>query len=40
MSDDKLIEMVARLWVVSGGDADGFCYCWQKIKDKIVELSK
>lgn len=36
--DDKLIDEVARLWVENGGDYDGFLFCSQQIKERIVEI--
>ena len=38
MNDDSLIGYIAAIWVENGGDRDGFCYCQERIKDKIAEI--
>ena len=38
MSDEKLVQMVAELWVDHGGDAEGFDWCIRKIRDAIDRL--
>jgi len=38
MTEEKLIEKMAQLWVENGGDADGIDWCKEKIKAKIKEL--
>lgn len=38
LSDQDLIDKVARLWIENGGDAEGIVWCWSKIKDRIEEL--
>lgn len=40
MSDDELIEAVARLWVENGGDSEGIAWTWTKIKDKVAEIER
>jgi hypothetical protein len=40
MSDDELIDVVAQAWIAGGGDAEGMAYCWEKIKERITELSE
>ena len=32
MEDEELVEMVARLWVSAGGDAEGFEWLKERIK--------
>ncbi len=38
MSDEKLVRLVAELWVDHGGDAEGFDWCIRKIRDAIDRL--
>ena len=38
MTDDELIEHVAREWVNGGGDADGLAWCWANIQNKVKEI--
>lgn len=40
MTDKELINMIAVLWIESGGDADGFIYCYNKILERIKELKE
>ena len=40
MDDKELIDMVARLWVDYGGDAEGMAYCWQDIRNRIMEIEE
>lgn len=35
MSDQKLCEEVARIWVDAGGDAEGLVWCFQMLKAAI-----
>ncbi len=35
MSDEQLISEVAKLWVDSGGDAEGIAWCWMRIRDAV-----
>ena len=35
MSDDKLCELVAELWVDYGGDAEGFAWCYSLLVQAI-----
>jgi len=37
-ADEKIIMAVARLWVASGGDTDGFAMLWLDIQDAITDL--
>ena len=39
MNDDKLIELMANLWVTCGGDSTGFECCFKEILRKIKELN-
>jgi len=38
MTDPELFDMIAKIWVENGGDAEGFDYCWWGIKDAIKRL--
>jgi len=38
MTDKEIIEAIARLWVNLGGDEEGFCWVWGKIRDRIREI--
>lgn len=38
MSDDELIEAMARLWVDNGGNAEGIYWCARKIRAKVKEI--
>ena len=40
MTDSKLIEQVAQLWIALGGDAEGVEWCWRDLRDKVEELAK
>ena len=40
MSDEQLIEAVAKLWVDNGGDVDGLLWCFSRIKAAIATESK
>jgi hypothetical protein len=40
MSDEKLITLIAEIWVENGGDAEGLDWCHTRIKKKIKEISK
>lgn len=35
MSDERLIDEVATLWVENGGDAEGIAWCWKRIQEAI-----
>lgn len=35
----KLIQMVAELWVDNGGDIEGYDYCIRKIREAIDRLA-
>ena len=37
MTEQQLLEAVARLWVDNGGDVDGVDFCLQKLKDAIKQ---
>jgi len=37
MTDDQLINEMAELWVVNGGDAEGISWCWQRIQQAVEE---
>jgi len=39
MTDEKLINKIAEIWVENGGDADGLDYCYIKIKQAIDKLT-
>ena len=38
MSDDELIDLVARIWVENNGDKIGFQLVERKIEERITEL--
>lgn len=38
--DERLIDSIAKLWIIGGGDCDGFDYCVQDIKKRIQEIEK
>ncbi len=38
MNDEKLIDIIANVWISGGGDRDGLIYCFQKIIDRVHEL--
>ena len=38
MSDEKLTQLVAELWVDHGGDVEGFDWCVQEIRNAIAGL--
>ena len=40
MSDQELIDAVARLWIDGGGDDEGIAWCWGKIQDRVRELTQ
>lgn len=40
MEDEELVEMVARLWVALGGDAEGFEWLKEKIKRRIEDIKE
>lgn len=35
MTDEKLIEEIAKIWVDNGGDAEGIDWCIVRIKEAI-----
>ena len=39
MNDEKLVQLVAELWVDHGGDAEGFDWCIQSIRNAIAMLT-
>ena len=40
MDDERLVDEIARLWVALGGDAEGFEWLKEKIKQRIKELEE
>ena len=38
MSDDELIDRVARMWIACGGDADGVAWCWRRLQERVAQL--
>jgi len=40
MSDNEIIEAVARLFIDNGGDSDGFWYLSNNISGKIDEMKE
>lgn len=40
MSDQELIEAMARLWVENGGDAEGITWVWQRIRTAVEQLKQ
>ena len=40
VEDDELIEMVAKLWVSAGGDAEGFEWLKEEIKRRIRDIEE
>ena len=37
-TDAQLIDEIAKMWVRGGGDADGFTWLHQRIKERIREI--
>ena len=35
MSDERLIDEVATIWVENGGDAEGIAWCWKRIQEAV-----
>lgn len=35
MTDKELCSLIANIWLENGGDAEGFEWCWRKIRDAI-----
>ena len=40
MDDERLVDEIARLWIALGGDAEGFEWLKEKIKQRIKELEE
>ena len=40
MSDLEIIDLVAQTWVENGGDSDGFKWCMDSIKNRIIEIEE
>ena len=40
MDDERLVDEIARLWVALGGDAEGFEWLKEKIRQRIKELEE
>ena len=40
MYDDELIDMIAKIWVSNGGDAEGMIHLYTKLVDRIKELEE
>jgi len=40
VSDNEMVEDIAKKWIELGGDAEGFTYCFKQILDKIRELEQ
>lgn len=40
MNDRELIYAVAWFWLDHGGDAEGFSYSWDRIRECIAELQE
>ena len=40
MTDKALINLIASIWIYSGGDSTGFNYLCKDIIEKIEELEK
>jgi len=38
--DQKLVKLIAQMWVASGGDADGFEWSQRKIQEHIEVLEE
>ena len=38
MNDETLIEIIAYIWTKCGGDATGFDFLKEAIRDKIKEI--
>mgnify|MGYP000247663533 CR=1 FL=1 len=38
MTDKKLIETIARIWVENGGDEEGLDWCYLELREAIREL--
>ena len=38
MSEEELLDRIARIWIDSGGDAEGIAWCWRRIQTRIAQL--
>jgi len=38
MEDQKLVALIAHVWIVNGGDSIGFLLLYRDIFDKIKEM--
>jgi len=39
-SDERICTETAKLWLESGGDSEGFIWCYNRILNKIRELEE
>jgi hypothetical protein len=40
MTDDKLVTIIANIWIILGGDKEGFEILQREIAEKILEVIK
>jgi len=40
MNDTDLINLIAKIWMDNGGDAEGFVWVWSSIHQRIKEMEK
>jgi hypothetical protein len=38
MTDSQLINLIASIWVLNGGDAEGLDYCYGRLKEEIKKM--
>ena len=40
MSNRGIIEVIAKVWIILGGDKEGFEWCYRMIAEEIGRISK
>ena len=40
MTDTQIIRLMAFVWLLAGGDADGFGWNWRAIQDEIARIEQ
>ena len=38
--NDRVIEVIAKVWIILGGDKEGFERCYRMIAEEIGRISK
>ena len=38
--NDRIIEVIAKVWIILGGDKEGFEWCYHMIAEEIARISK